>query len=331
MEHEPGGRRTGADDDTATGGAAPVAGWFADPAGRSHARWHDGTAWTVTVAAAGRAVLDPHGLRGIAPDAPRFAVAASRPARSVDRRDAREAKRATRDARRAYERTVAAADRAVLDAERRRDRALRIERARLEAAADPRGALVGAYRGIVLYERVIVTPDGVDTSVRGATATVDTAGSSAVTHRPTLTRAAAGGLLFGPIGVLGSLAARKREVVDSRELYVVVETEAGGIVLRCPADDGLVARQFALAVSTVARRLDDRDRRAVDVARDARASIARLSADPEVEEARARAARVRRAPGLPGPPTAADRALAARGAGPGPTSDGDSGPPALPG
>lgn len=315
-----------------------AAGWFTDPAGRSHARWFDGSAWTATIARGGAAAEDPEGLDGVALDAPRCEVGASvsRSAGSdpSPRRLRRDAKRAARDARRAYDRAVHAADRALRDAERNRENELHVARTQLAAAEDPRGGRVGEYRKVVLYERVIVTPNGYEVSVRGASATVDAAGSIAVTQRPTLTRAAAGGLLFGPIGVLGSLASRKREVHDTRELYLIIETEAGGIVVECPGGDGLVARQFAVAIGTAARHLDALDAQRATMASAARSTLIRLEADTRtVDAARAEADRVRRDPALLDAIAATEATLAALEAGPEGTDGddgGDSGPAPLP-
>jgi hypothetical protein len=320
------------------GAGADVAGWFTDPAGRSHARWHDGTAWTVTIAVDGGAAPDPHGLDGVAPDAPRVEVGARPVTVAAEepspRRQRRDAKRAAREARRTYDRAVHAAERAQRDAERNRENELHVARTQLTAAEDPRGGRVGEYRKVVLYERVIVTPNGHEVSVRGATASVDATGSIAVTQRPTLTRAAAGGLLFGPIGVLGSLAARKREVHDGRELYLIIETEAGGIVVECPGGDGLVARQFAVAIGTMARNLDALDAQRAGMAEAARSTLARLEADTRaIDAARAEADRVRGDPVLLQAIASTETALAALEAGPEGTDGddrGDSGPAPLP-
>ena len=349
MEPEQGGARVGS-------GGGPVAvgaGWFVDPARRSHARWYDGAAWTATIAVGGAAAPDPRGVEGVDPAAERVPVGAEGPlrpevvtdgvgpgrARRSTRRDAR---RAHRQARRTYERTVAAADRAVRDVERMRDEELRRARMHLAAAEDPRGGRVAEYCGIELYERVLIAPSGVEVLLRGANASVDSGGSLAVTHRPTLTRAAAGGLLFGPIGVLGSLAARKREVHDAREVYLHIDTELGALVVQCPGSDGLVARQFATTIGNLARGLDALDRERAEVAASARAAIARLEADTRaLDAARAEAARARTDPGLLGAIEATGRTVAALEAGPptGPAADdpaaedpteGDSGPKPLP-
>jgi hypothetical protein len=313
-------------------------GWYVDPAGRSHARWWDGAGWTATIAIDGAGAPDPYGLDGVAPDAACVPIGAADPVpprtdELSPRRRRRAAKRALRDARREHDRAVAVADRVLRDAERSRANDLLVARAQLAAAEDPRGRLVGVYRGVELYERVIVTPDGHEVTVRGATADVDAAGSLAVTHRPTFTRAAAGGLLFGPIGVLGSLAVRKREVHDGRELYLLIETEAGGLVVQCPGDDGLVARQFALAVGTVARDLDAHDAQRDAIARAARAAVARIEADTATTDAaRVAAERARRDPQRLAVIAAAEHAVAALEAGPpvGPDDRGDSGPAPLP-
>lgn len=326
----------------AADGTGPVgAGWYSDPAGRSHARWHDGGAWTALIAVDGAAAPDPRGVTGFAPDAPRTPVASGPPVRpevvgdtTTPRRRRRAARRARRDARRAYDRAVGAADRAVHELERSRDAELRRARMALLEAEDPRGRRVASYQGIELHERVLVAPSGVEVLLRGASATVDGAGSLSVTHRPTFTRAAAGGLLFGPIGVLGSLAVRKREVHDAREVYLHIDTELGAIVLQCPGSDGLVARQFATTIGNLARGLDALDRERAEIATAARAAIARLETDTRaLDAARAEAARVRTDAALLGAIAMSERAVAELEAGPsGPPGEvaGDSGPKPLP-
>ena len=131
------------------GDGVDAAGWYTDPAGRSHARWFDGRTWTATIAVGGSSAPDPLGLEGVDPDAPRIEVgsAAHEPEAGVSpRRQRRDAKRAARDARRTYDRAVSAADRALRDAERNRDNELHIARTQLAAAEDPRGGRVGEYR-----------------------------------------------------------------------------------------------------------------------------------------------------------------------------------------
>ncbi len=118
-----------------------------------------------------------------------------------------------------------------------------------------------------------------------------------MSHRPTLTRLAAGGLLFGGIGMLGSLAAQKREVADKRELYLLIQTGEGGMVLQCPPDDGLIVRQFAMAINAYARDVDANDVERAAIAASARAIIGRISADTsEVDTAMAEAERLRHDP-----------------------------------
>jgi Tfp pilus assembly protein PilX len=67
---------------------------------------------------------------------------------------------------------VRAAARTLKQAQREFDRAVKLADAEVKRLADPRGAQLASYRGVVVYERWIVTPHG-QGPIAGTTASVD--------------------------------------------------------------------------------------------------------------------------------------------------------------
>jgi hypothetical protein len=286
-------------------------GWHPDPSGRAELRYFDGSEWGPYVARAGETHLDPEGTVGIATDcrpaspatpdrrrsgrrdeekarrqAAKAAAGAAKDAEKLRRRNVRDAKARVKAAEKARSNAVREAQKKLDAARQARQVRINTATTRLRAAEDPHGRRVGAYQGIVLFERFISTPQGAG-PIKGATATVDTAGNLAVTKRPTLTRMAAGGILLGPLGAVGSLAFQKRKDVDARELYLVVETEQFAAVVQCPPDQGMQARQFAAAIVTAARRFEADEPTRLQTIDWAHAEIAAANADTAAIDAAA--------------------------------------------
>ena len=98
------------------------------------------------------------------------------------------------------------------------------------------------------------TPDGTAYFADGPTkTTVDTAGNLAVTKRATLTRMAAGGLLTLPFAPLGAVIAgagfKKGKKLDTRELYLMIETPNFVSVNQFKPDEGKEVRKFAAKIT----------------------------------------------------------------------------------
>jgi hypothetical protein len=157
-----------------------------------------------------------------------------------------------KDAQRAYERALKAARTELARQQKLYDNGVTEARRVLEALRDPHGQQLSRCQGVKLHERTVTTPQGT-ASLIGASASVDTAGNLAVTKRATLTRTVAGGLVAGPFGaVVGGAGFKKTKKLDTRELYLTINTTSFSSVVPCPPDQGSNVRSFAAKVNTAA-------------------------------------------------------------------------------
>jgi hypothetical protein len=179
---------------------------------------------------------------------------------------------------------LAAADRAVTAAERGHAKRLAQLQEHIALLEDPRGKRVADFGGCFLHEFVLVTPGG-EVPLDAVEASVDTAGNLSVTKRATLTRMATGGLLLGGLGAVLSLGFQKKEQLDTRELYLLLDAGPASVVIQADPDAGAEVRRFASAVnafvSDVAAR---RQRRSQELAT-TRAERVRVEADRSAIEA----------------------------------------------
>lgn len=98
-----------------------------------------------------------------------------------------------------------------------------------------------------LYEDRVETSKGTIPLTPGVLADVNTSGNLAIGGRSTLTRMGTGAIVAGPLGFMVGMAAKKDRKVDTRELYLIVQSESGGgAVVACSPDQGEKVRQFAL-------------------------------------------------------------------------------------
>ena len=106
-------------------------------------------------------------------------------------------------------------------------------------------------------------PDGstafhVQTLTATTTVDVETAGGiAAVRGRNLATKAGAGLLTFGVGALLVGNA--HTDVIDKRELYLIVESDKWATVIPCHADHGQLAREFAVALRLAIRGLSTND------------------------------------------------------------------------
>jgi DNA repair exonuclease SbcCD ATPase subunit len=106
---------------------------------------------------------------------------------------------------------------------------------------------LGYYKGVKLYENRVETPQGTAYfEKQTVSAMADTAGNIAMTQRVTLTRLVAG-------GIIGGLIFPKKKTHDSRELYLVVQTDSFGSVVECDPEHGPKVRQFAMSINNTAQ------------------------------------------------------------------------------
>ena len=113
---------------------------------------------------------------------------------------------------------------------------------------------IGQCGDLTIYSDHISTPSGdviIDEHVR---AHVETAGTVAVTQRPTMTRMALGAALPGTALIPG-FAFQKKKVHDYRELYFIVEHPDWARVVSLSAAYGDAARQIAAHLNRAARRV----------------------------------------------------------------------------
>jgi hypothetical protein len=151
-----------------------------------------------------------------------------------------------------YDSAVKAAEKDHTAAMKAREQRLKAAERALKTANDIGKRKIASYRGrdgsVSLTEMTIVTPQGTFNLNQSVNATVDTAGNLATSSRSTLTRIAAGGILFGPVGAIVGGVAKKNRVHDNRELYLMIEGEGFAGLITCNPDDGQKVRQFATAV-----------------------------------------------------------------------------------
>lgn len=120
------------------------------------------------------------------------------------------------------------------------------------------GRYNGRDAGILLYENQIAwAPAGgqwsyfpLDASV---TARADASGAVWSTERSTATRMIAGGVVLGGAGLVAGAAARKTQVNDGRELYLLVDAAEYSLVVTCMPDHGQYIRQLAAQITNAGK------------------------------------------------------------------------------
>lgn len=143
----------------------------------------------------------------------------------------RAATRQLRQARRRHAGHARHAAALLAKAEKERDAAIGTLTAALNAETSETGRRLASYRGVVLYEHAVRTPQGTG-PVAGALASVD----AQVGRRITATRLAT----LGP----AALAVRK----PTGALYLNIDTSAVAAVVKCPANQQMRARRFAVQI-----------------------------------------------------------------------------------
>lgn len=161
------------------------------------------------------------------------------------------------DATAEYEASVNGAQKALVAEEKAREKRLAAAQKTISKAGSMGTKKLGAFKGeegtISFTGRTITTPNGTYPLDENVTAAADTAGNLAMSSRSTLTRIAAGGLAFGPVGAIVGGVAKKSKMHDTRELYLLVEGAQFAAVLTCKPDEGQKVRQFAMSIVQASR------------------------------------------------------------------------------
>lgn len=170
------------------------------------------------------------------------------------------AERKQHDARLEYQNRISAAVKALDAATKARSARLKACEKALTQAQAFGGQQIAHYRGkdgaASVGLTAITVPQGTFELTASVFATVDTAGNLATSSRSTLTRIAAGGLLFGPVGAIVGGVAKKTRTHDTRELYLLIQGENFATLITCNPNDGQHVRQFAMAVRQAALNAD---------------------------------------------------------------------------
>ncbi|MHA7987826.1 hypothetical protein ACX9R5_18690 [Rathayibacter sp. CAU 1779] len=159
-----------------------------------------------------------------------------------------------------YRARIASAEKGLANATKERTSRLKASEKALAQARGEASRTVASYRGqdggVAFTSTQIAVPQGTFPLTASVFATVDTAGNLATSSRSTLTRIAAGGLLFGPVGAIIGGVAKKTRVHDVRELYLLIQGDTFATLITCNADDGPRVRQFAMAIRQAALNAD---------------------------------------------------------------------------
>lgn len=149
-------------------------------------------------------------------------------------------------AHKAYKQAQKAQERRVASARWEHEKALRMGDA-------PVTSLTGKEGRIEVQKLFITTPSGKFPLNNSIHAVVDTAGGIAVKSRTTVTRVAAGAVLFGPVGALVGAVAKKNKVIDTRQLYLLVEGDEFACALTLNPDQASEAHNFVAELLQTAR------------------------------------------------------------------------------
>jgi hypothetical protein len=117
----------------------------------------------------------------------------------------------------------------------------------LRAAMDDR-RLATLFPGL-MFDDETVTYQGVTQSIAGSTAVVDTAGE--LDRRPTLSRVAVGGVLFGALGAVGGGLVQKK--VDGRQVFVLIDGPLAAWAVPAKPDQYGDATRFVALFNTAAK------------------------------------------------------------------------------
>ena len=117
----------------------------------------------------------------------------------------------------------------------------------LQAALDDQ-RIAALFPGLS-FDGESVTYQGVTQPIAGSNAVVDTAGE--LDRRPTLSRVAVGGVLFGALGAVGGGLMQKK--VDSRQVFLLIDGPLAAWAVPAEPDQYSDATRFAALFNTAAK------------------------------------------------------------------------------
>ena len=189
------------------------------------------------------------------------------------------AERELYDAELEYSAAVKAAEKVLKNEEKAQNSRVKEAQKEVVSAQALGSKRLGSYGGLTLTETNMFTSSATIPLTSDITASVETAGNLAVKSRSTLTRIAAGGLLFGPAGAIVGGIAKKSSNVDKRELYLLIESSTFSELIVCKPDDGAKVRQFAIQIKQSALAADSvREHRQLAIDQ-AKANLEKVVAD----------------------------------------------------
>lgn len=152
-------------------------------------------------------------------------------------------------------------------------------KSQLQYLEDANGRQIARYRGVVLYERAILFKKSASRIV-GVHAAVQATGGVSLYKKGTLTRVVTGGVVLGPIGALaGGTLFKKKKSVDTREVYLTIDTEDFTESISCPGADQGGAQRFAAKVNTAAKQAVKLEQDRPAAVNRARRALADIEAD----------------------------------------------------
>lgn len=153
------------------------------------------------------------------------------------RSDLRAARASLKTAEKAHADAIRSAEKDLGRAEKSHTKAINSLKSSIQKLSDPKGNVLGSYRGVTLYETWIKTPHG-QSRLAGTSASVD----AQISSRLTATRLVA-------LGVFALAAPKKNGSV-----YLSIDNVDLVSVVECPAQDNTRAREFAVKIMNASRK-----------------------------------------------------------------------------
>lgn len=106
---------------------------------------------------------------------------------------------------------------------------------------------------LILHEHTLTIKGNTYAITPDIRAEVSRTGEFTSRDRSTVTRIAAGGLLFGPAGAIAGGMVKKNKTNDLREIYILVESEEFAAVITCSPNSGMEAQQIVAEINNAGK------------------------------------------------------------------------------